>query len=331
MSQLPALSATRPNRLRLSVMHFNLRTLLIATTAAAVYIGSFLALVRTMAPERASSPLAVVHSTCDLPLFVLWCIAGEWTFRRRSCAASARLMLAAILIIAAWRLLLPFAQALLFQFLEVNFGDVGILQWYGIIATLVNRVVEFASWLLMTFAIIRGMNPHLANSPSGRFFPMHFSLRTLLIVTTAAAVYIGSFLALVRTVAPERASRPLSLVHVTAGMPIFVLWCLAGEWALRRRASAPSARLLFAAILTIAAWCLLSPFAQALLFRFVSLDSENAYQWYGVIASLLDNIFEFASWLLMILAVVQGMRAMPEQAVDSSWESERLREQLLRF
>jgi len=257
---------------------------------------------------------------------VLWCLAGEWAFRRRSSAASARLMLAAILMIAAWRLLLPFAQVLLFQFLEVNFGDVGILQWYGIIATLINRIVEFASWLLMTFAIIREINARPPNSPSGHFFPKHFSLRTLLIVTTAAAVYIGSFLALIRTVYPESASRPLSLVHVTCGVPIFVLWCVAGEWAFRRRASAASARLMLAAILTTAAWCLLSPFAQALFFRFVSLNSENAYQWYGVIAGLLDSIFEFTSWLLLTFAVVQGMKAMPEPTAAPPWEPETLRE-----
>src|SRR5688572_11275442 len=113
----------------LHTMHFSRRTLLIAATAAAVYIGSFLALIRTVAPYRASSPLAVVHYTCDLPLFVLWCVAGEWAFRRRSSASSARLMLAAILMIAAYRLLLPFIQALLHQFLEVNLGDDGILQW----------------------------------------------------------------------------------------------------------------------------------------------------------------------------------------------------------
>ncbi len=305
-------------------MHFSLRALLIAATAAAVYIGSFLALIRTVAPYRASSPLAVVHHTCDLPLFVLWCVAGEWAFRRRSSASSARLMLAAILMIAAWRLFSPFVQALLFQFLEVNFGDVGVLQWYGVIATLINNIVEFTSWLLMTFAVIWGMYACPANSPSGRFVHMHFSLRTLLIATTAAAVYTGSFLALVRTVRPQMALTVLGNVRSTLGVPIFVLWCVAGEWAFRRRLSSSAARLMLAAILTIAGWRVLSPFAQALLFRFVTLHSENAWQWYGVIAALLGNIFEFASWFMMIFAVVQGMKAMPEPAAAFSWEPETL-------
>jgi hypothetical protein len=303
-------------------MHFSLRMLLIAATAAAVYIGSFLALIRTVAPYRASSPLAVVHYTCDLPLFVLWCVAGEWAFRRRSSASSARLMFAAILMIAAWRLFSPFVQALLFQFLEVNFGDVGVLQWYGVIATLINNIVEFTSWLLMTFAVIWGMNACPANSPSGRIFSMHFSLRTLLIVTTAATVYIGSFLALVRTVRPQRALTLLGIVRPTFGVPIFVLWCVAGEWAFRHRLSSSSARLMLAAILTIAAWRFLSPFAQALLFQFVTLNSENAYQWYGVIAALLGTIFEFASWLLMTFAVVQGLKASPEPEASSPWQAE---------
>lgn len=157
---------------------------------------------------------------------------------------------------------------------------------------------------------------------------MHFSLRTLLIATTAAAVYIGGFLAFFRTIAPGSPSSSFALVHATCGLPIFVLWCVAGEWAFRRRSSAASARLMLAAILTAAAWRLLSPFAQALFFRFVSLNSGNAdaVQWYSGITTLLHSIFEFASWLLMTFAVVQGTKAMPESDSASPWEPETLRE-----
>lgn len=157
---------------------------------------------------------------------------------------------------------------------------------------------------------------------------MQFSLRTLLIATTAAAIYIGGFLALFRTVDQGNASSPVALVHAICGLPIFVLWCVAGEWAFRRRSSASSARLMLAAILTAAAWRLLSPFAQALFFRFVSLNSGNvdAVQWYSAFMSLLHSIFEFASWLLMTFAVVQGTKAMPAPAATPPWEPEALRE-----
>jgi hypothetical protein len=157
---------------------------------------------------------------------------------------------------------------------------------------------------------------------------MHFSLGTLLIAMTAAAVYIGGFLALFRTMAPGSASSSFALVHATCGLPIFVLWCVAGEWAFRRRSLASSARLMLAAILIAAAWRLCSPFAQALFFRFVSLNSGNveAVQWYSAVSSLLHGIFEFASWLLMTFAVVQGMKAMPEPDQASPWEPETLRE-----
>ena len=157
---------------------------------------------------------------------------------------------------------------------------------------------------------------------------MQFSLRTLLIATTAAAIYIGGFLALFRTVDQGNASSPVALVHAICGLPIFVLWCVAGEWAFRRRSSASSAKLMLAAILTAAAWRLLSPFAQALFFRFVSLNSGNvdAVQWYSAFMSLLHSIFEFASWLLMTFAVVQGTKGMPAPAAASPWEPETLRE-----
>jgi len=151
---------------------------------------------------------------------------------------------------------------------------------------------------------------------------MQFSLRTLLIATTAAAIYIGGFLALFRTVDQSSASSPLALVHAMCGLPIFVLWCVAGEWAFRRRSSASSAKLMLAAILTAAAWRLFSPIAQAIFFHFVSLDSGNAdaIQWYSAYMSLLHSIFEFASWLLMTFAVVQGMKATPEPEASSSWQ-----------
>ena len=153
---------------------------------------------------------------------------------------------------------------------------------------------------------------------------MQFSLRTLLIATTAAAVYIGGLLALFRTVDQSNASSPLALVHAVSGLFIFVLWCVAGEWAFRRRSSSSSAKLMLAAILTAAAWRLLSPFAQAIFFRFVSLNSGNvdALHWYSAFMSLLHSIFEFASWLLMIFAVVQAIKPSPEREATSPWLTE---------
>ena len=321
-------------------MQFSLRTLLVATAAVAIYIGSFLALTHTLAPERASGPLEVVRHNCDLPLFVLWCLAGEWAFRRRSSAPSARLMLAAIIALGVWRLLMPFVQVLLHPFLELNVGDVGVLQWYGFIATLLYNIVEFASWLLMVCAVVQGVmanpepevssprQPETTNAwrsltpfnelAKRQSLSIHFSLRTLLIVTTAAAVYIGSYLALARTVRPQRALTAIGIFRSTFGMPIFVLWCLASEWAFRRRSSSSAARLMLAAILTIVGWRVLAPFAQAFLFRFITLNSDDAWQWYGVIAALLGSIFEFASWLLMICAVIQALKACPDPGVSSS-------------
>jgi hypothetical protein len=150
---------------------------------------------------------------------------------------------------------------------------------------------------------------------------MQFSLRTLLIATTAAAIYMAGILALFPTVDQSNASSPLALVHAMCGMPIFVLWCVAGEWAFRRRSSASSAKLMLAAILTAAAWRLFSPIAQAIFFHFVSLDSGNAdaIQWYSAYMSLLHSIFEFASWLLMIFAVVQAIKPSPEREATSPW------------
>ena len=91
------LAATSPRK-----FGTGLRTLLVATTAAAIYIGGILALFRTVDQSSASSPFALVHVISGLFIFVLWCVAGEWAFRHRSSASSARLMLAAILTAAFW-------------------------------------------------------------------------------------------------------------------------------------------------------------------------------------------------------------------------------------
>ncbi len=153
---------------------------------------------------------------------------------------------------------------------------------------------------------------------------MQFSLRTLLIATTAAAIYIGGILALWRTVDQRNASSPLALVHAVSGLFIFVLWCVAGEWAFRRRSSASSAKLMLAAIVTAAAWRLVAPFARAIFNRFISLNSGNvdAVLWYSAFMSLTHSIIECASWLLMILAVVQAIKSSPEREAASPWLSE---------
>jgi hypothetical protein len=154
--------------------------------------------------------------------------------------------------------------------------------------------------------------------------PMHFSLRTLLIAMTAAAVYVGGLLGLYRSFDSSGVSSPFVAMQAVCGLPIFILWCVAGEWAFRRRSHIPAARLMFAAILTAAAWRLCSPFFQAMFFRYYSLNSGgsvNAVQWYSAIATLLHSLFEFASWFLMTFAIIRATKATPKPDA-SPWESE---------
>ena len=152
-------------------MQFSLRTLLIATTAVAIYVGGFLVLFRTLGQGDESSPFAVVHAVCGLPIFILWCVAGEWAFRRRSSALSAKLMLAAILMAAAWRLLSPFAHAIFFRFFSLNSGNVDAFQSYRVTASLLQSSFEFASWLLMTFAVVQAINPSSEREPTSPWLP----------------------------------------------------------------------------------------------------------------------------------------------------------------
>ena len=135
-------------------MHFSLRTLLIATTVAAIYVGGLLGLMRTFQSSGISSPYILFHALCGLPIFILWCVAGEWALRNRSANSSARAMLAAVVIAAAWRLSSPVLQTLFFSFVTPGSGG---FQIYSIFSSVLHATCEFTSWLLMSYAVVQAV------------------------------------------------------------------------------------------------------------------------------------------------------------------------------
>lgn len=135
-------------------MHFSLRTLLIATTAVAIYVGFHLGMFRTFSPRRSLDDVVFIAMLYRLPLFIIWSIAGSMVFDRRVALGRANLVLAAILLAATWMMLSPFAQAALFHFQSFNPNNWGGRRWYGAAWSILDGVVEAASWGLMLYAYL---------------------------------------------------------------------------------------------------------------------------------------------------------------------------------
>src|SRR5262245_6037133 len=98
-------------------MQFSLRTLLIATTAVAIYVGGSLGIVRTLSGWRGSPGLGslnYVYLLSGLPAFVLWVIAAVWAFERRE-RPGMRVLLWGLVLTVAWRFASPLVQAAIIQ------------------------------------------------------------------------------------------------------------------------------------------------------------------------------------------------------------------------
>jgi hypothetical protein len=89
---------------------------------------------------------------------------------------------------------------------------------------------------------------------------MQFSLRTLLIATTAVAIYVGGTLGILRTIDGWQggAVGSFNVIYILSGLPLFVLWAIAAVWAFERRERPGMKPLLWGLVLT-AAWRLVAP------------------------------------------------------------------------
>ena len=136
-------------------MQFSLRTVLFAVTAAALYIGSVLGLSRALTPNQGAEYIVALQVVSGAPLFVLWCLMGAWSFRRRQESISARLMFAAIATALASTLIGPFAFMAFRSFMSV--------QTFAAFVSMFHNLVQFATWLLLSWAVV-----HAVKSTTGR-------------------------------------------------------------------------------------------------------------------------------------------------------------------
>jgi hypothetical protein len=146
---------------------------------------------------------------------------------------------------------------------------------------------------------------------------MHFSLRMLLIVITAVAVYIGFHLGMIRTFHGRTALNAPGLFGILNHLPLFIIWSVAAANIYPVRRKIPHANLVLAAILLAFAWQLTSPFGQLVFLRFLefgrpsfqsggtSLVSTNVLHWYGSAFAVIDGGIEAICWGLILYAYVK--------------------------
>jgi len=135
-------------------MQFSLRTLLVATTAVAIYVGGSLGMVRTLNIWRGGSglgPLNYVYLLSDLPMFALWVVGAVWAFDRRE-RPGMKALVCGLALTAAWRFASPLVQSMLFQSLSSGSAS----QQFAFAAfTLINALVQTTNWTLILYAFVK--------------------------------------------------------------------------------------------------------------------------------------------------------------------------------
>lgn len=135
-------------------MHFSLRTLLIATTAVAIYVGGSLGMLRTLNLWRGGGRGLQSVSYLfflDMPLFVLWVFAAVWGYDRRQ-RPGMKALLAGLILTAVWRFASPIVQTMIFRPLAAG-GANGEMAFAAF--TIFNALVQTTIWALLFYAFVK--------------------------------------------------------------------------------------------------------------------------------------------------------------------------------
>ena len=134
-------------------MQFSLRTLLVATTAVAIYVGGSLGMVRTLNLWRGGSglgPLNYVYLLSDLPMFVLWVGGAVWAFDRRD-RPGMKALVCGLALTAAWRFASPLVQSAVFQSMSSSASQQIAFASF----TLINALLQTTSWTLILYVFVK--------------------------------------------------------------------------------------------------------------------------------------------------------------------------------
>lgn len=148
---------------------------------------------------------------------------------------------------------------------------------------------------------------------------MHFSLRTLLVVITAVAIYIGFHLGMIRTLHGATALRAPGFLSMLYRLPLFIIWSVAAANIYPRRHQSPHANLVLTAILLGFLGLFVSPFAQ---FVYVRVSEPNGgsmefMRWYTAAYVLVSGAVEATCWGLLLYAYAKATAATVARSPSS--------------
>jgi hypothetical protein len=135
-------------------LQFRLRTLLLITTATAVYLGVNLALYRTLGSSGSifGGPM-IVQSLFRLPLFLVWLAAALWVYAGRDRLKCSGMVLMALVVLMAWNMVAEPLYMVVAMRLTLAPGTIG--QMLMLALTLISLTVSIGGWVVLFVAYAR--------------------------------------------------------------------------------------------------------------------------------------------------------------------------------
>ena len=134
-------------------MQFRLRTLLLVTTATAVFLGVNSVLYQMMGAVSGIWPSVAFRSLFRLPQFLVWLVGALWVFERRARLRNPELVLLALGIAMSWHTVSEPLSMVIFTRIPPMQGTLGQLTLMGL--TLASIAVDVVVWGLVLVAYAR--------------------------------------------------------------------------------------------------------------------------------------------------------------------------------
>jgi hypothetical protein len=132
---------------------------------------------------------------------------------------------------------------------------------------------------------------------------MHFRLRTIFIIITAAAAYTAFHVALYRWASPLISGRAFQTVF---RLPVFLIWIVAAAWIMERRRTLAGGGLMLTALLLNIVWSMIAEATLAYGYHLVSSSQGSRGAWLFGVNSIIHFLVHAATWALILVAFMRA-------------------------
>lgn len=130
--------------------HFSVRSLLFATTVAAAYFGSYIALYSQFYTRHEMEELTR-HLIFGLPKFGFFCLAVTWLFNRRDSLQGATFAITGLAGMLLWEYLVIPLEGWAFAAIYASTSD---FDWLQYVRTFYYAIVPSVCWGLLLYAYV---------------------------------------------------------------------------------------------------------------------------------------------------------------------------------